>query len=151
MVIVTSEQTNRTNMSSDSSIILNRRGKKRLRVPPIYPIMLSQISVSIASGTFSSVSSVHFSFLYIVTLYVFCYIIPSYGSTKHCSSLKMSTSEKADHVVYNFCSSYRQKNHWSLLHFDTGGWRLFPRVAATMSSTQGIKKLIVSVQYRLNR
>ena len=82
MVIVASEQTNRTNMSSDSSIILNRRGKKRLRVPPIYPIMLSQISVSIASGTFSSVSSVHFSFLYIVTLYVFCYIIPSYGSTK---------------------------------------------------------------------
>ena len=32
IVIATSQQTNRTNMSNDSSIIISRRGKKRRRV-----------------------------------------------------------------------------------------------------------------------
>ena len=38
--------------------------------------MLSQISVSVASGNFSVVGSVHFSVLYIVKLYVFVASFP---------------------------------------------------------------------------
>ena len=56
--------------------------------------MLSQISVSVASSIFSVVSLVHFSVLYIVTLYVCGCITPDYGSAYTDTTLKMSTSEQ---------------------------------------------------------
>ena len=52
----------------------------------------------------------------------------------------MSTSEQRSHFVYSSGSPYRQRSHWSLLHFGTEGRRFFPRVAATMNSTYVITK-----------
>ena len=49
------------------------------KLPPTHPIMLSQISVSGVISIFSVVSSVRFSVLYIVTLYIF--LFPSFPIT----------------------------------------------------------------------
>ena len=56
--------------------------------------MLSQISVSVASGNFSVVSSFHFIVLYIITCYIFYCITPNYGPAYTDTTLKMLTSEQ---------------------------------------------------------
>ena len=44
----------------------------------------------------------------------------------------------------------RNKSHWPLLHFGTGDSRIFPRVAATMSSTKVLHKWLNKVSLCYN-
>ena len=81
-----------------------------------------------------------FSVLYIATLHMFVASFPIYGSACAGTTLKISTSEQRGHVVYSSWFSFRRKSHWPLLPLGTGYSRFFPRVAATMSSTQVVKK-----------
>ena len=56
----------------------------------------------------------------------------------------MSTPKHRGYVVYSSWFSYRQKSHWPLLRFGTGGRRFLPRVAAAMNLTNIIKNCLLS-------
>ena len=103
----------------------------------------------------SFLSWVCFRVLYIATLYIFVPSFPIYGSACADTTLKMSTSEVRDHVVYNSWFSYTQKSNWPLLLFGSCDCKFLPRVTVTkIDSTFPTSQFLMSgysATYRLDR
>ena len=102
--------------------------------PPPTPIKLSQITVWGTSDMFSVVSFVSLFRLYI---FVASFPIPILGVCRHYTQY-INVKEVMSFRAIGF--SYRQKSHWPLLHFVTGGLRFLLRVAGNMSLTQVVNK-----------
>ena len=79
--------------------------------------MLNQINVLVTSGNISIVNSVHFSILYIVTLYNFRCITSDYGSGYADTTLKCQPQNKETMMstTLGFPIGKRVSDHWSIL------------------------------------